>query len=674
MGRRPNPLMTEFFQRGAKMQDQSNRYEQTCKRCNRNFDKGRYEAMVPHLTKGCPNISYAERAKIIFRLHDLAVPNVHPYIDPTYNPNGGGNETAAREDEQIQTNSFLAEPSDNNQVPHDVHPAGPETNNRVQHSDGLDVLFEASQRVDHITNSNASYTLPDGLTYVPLDPQLDLTDHLAANPVNSQVGHPNNIPGLPLGVSGALDLSVTVPADIQMFNDVPGKQLEEPQPQGADETPIRQLRPIAILGERQVALTSGDAGTRTQVSSRQQRIRGSFAPDRRDEVRKMRGVRACMRCRMLRKSCSTETPCLTCSSVEVPRLWKVSCVRTKLGEEFPLYFTRPYTTLAHRKLEAMKKQANSNAVTGSLEVYHLENKLSFKARLFPIVSMSMNGDHQHYVEDEMIALDLETDNLLPKVEMYLQAISSQVIKKEPWPAIRISLGLAKENKEQQAYDLLDGDSAKSDNLISHVLELWVATVVMTDINLAALFTKNDVLGAGRSVVDGITHPVSHEMLTIQLRAAIEKRADILAKTVLHSFEQRIVRNKCKNYETMLIAFVLMSCAERMCWLYKTWSLPTAVYPLEGDPSRYVEKAGLFAEMIQKLLRLRHSEPKITKNPQTGAWVASNPDDTALNNWLTAVGFTDNLPEHFGPGYFSPHDSRSLDGTFSARLFQVAPPA
>jgi len=34
MGRRPNQLVLEYFNRGHKLPDSSNRYEHTCKRCN----------------------------------------------------------------------------------------------------------------------------------------------------------------------------------------------------------------------------------------------------------------------------------------------------------------------------------------------------------------------------------------------------------------------------------------------------------------------------------------------------------------------------------------------------------------------------------------------------------------------------------------------------------------
>lgn len=33
MGRRPNQLILEFFERGPKLEDASNRYQHTCKSC-----------------------------------------------------------------------------------------------------------------------------------------------------------------------------------------------------------------------------------------------------------------------------------------------------------------------------------------------------------------------------------------------------------------------------------------------------------------------------------------------------------------------------------------------------------------------------------------------------------------------------------------------------------------
>lgn len=42
MGRKPNPLILEFFERGPKIGDQSNRYQHTCKRCGEVVSLARY--------------------------------------------------------------------------------------------------------------------------------------------------------------------------------------------------------------------------------------------------------------------------------------------------------------------------------------------------------------------------------------------------------------------------------------------------------------------------------------------------------------------------------------------------------------------------------------------------------------------------------------------------------
>jgi hypothetical protein len=65
MGRRPNPLVTEFFTRGSKLQDSSNRYEHTCRLCGENFPKGRADSLLSHLTKSCQAIPLADKERVI---------------------------------------------------------------------------------------------------------------------------------------------------------------------------------------------------------------------------------------------------------------------------------------------------------------------------------------------------------------------------------------------------------------------------------------------------------------------------------------------------------------------------------------------------------------------------------------------------------------------------------
>ncbi|KAI0202336.1 hypothetical protein F4808DRAFT_72405 [Astrocystis sublimbata] len=71
MGRRPNPLILEFFERGAKLNDNSNRYHHRCKACGEDFPKGRIDSLTNHLTKKCPAISEADRINACLALHGI---------------------------------------------------------------------------------------------------------------------------------------------------------------------------------------------------------------------------------------------------------------------------------------------------------------------------------------------------------------------------------------------------------------------------------------------------------------------------------------------------------------------------------------------------------------------------------------------------------------------------
>lgn len=61
MGRKPNPIIGEYFTRGPKLTDSSNRYPHTCKLCGENFPKGRGEVLHKHITEKCPAITPEER-------------------------------------------------------------------------------------------------------------------------------------------------------------------------------------------------------------------------------------------------------------------------------------------------------------------------------------------------------------------------------------------------------------------------------------------------------------------------------------------------------------------------------------------------------------------------------------------------------------------------------------
>ncbi|CAK7264230.1 hypothetical protein SEPCBS57363_000975 [Sporothrix epigloea] len=72
MGRKPNPIILQFFERGPRLADNSNRYPHRCKACGESFPKGRAESLMTHISKKCPAISEADRINACLSLNGLS--------------------------------------------------------------------------------------------------------------------------------------------------------------------------------------------------------------------------------------------------------------------------------------------------------------------------------------------------------------------------------------------------------------------------------------------------------------------------------------------------------------------------------------------------------------------------------------------------------------------------
>jgi hypothetical protein len=64
-----NPVVIlQYFDRGQKLNDSSNRYEHTCKACGEHFPKGRSDRMTSHLSK-CTALSPSDRQRALIACH-----------------------------------------------------------------------------------------------------------------------------------------------------------------------------------------------------------------------------------------------------------------------------------------------------------------------------------------------------------------------------------------------------------------------------------------------------------------------------------------------------------------------------------------------------------------------------------------------------------------------------
>lgn len=130
-----------------------------------------------------------------------------------------------------------------------------------------------------------------------------------------------------------------------------------------------------------------------------------------------------------------------------------------------------------------------------------------------------------------------------------------------------------------------------DELLARVLELWIATHILVDLEMRWKTFSNPTLPPSttptklpssvpslgtasidaRTSIDEDTNPWSYALLCSQLRSAAEKRAAQLSKQVMNDLERRLLlRQQSGWFETFLVALVLLNCVERTCWLFRTW--------------------------------------------------------------------------------------------------------
>lgn len=81
-----------------------------------------------------------------------------------------------------------------------------------------------------------------------------------------------------------------------------------------DKTVIQAAAPVAAPSDRRIGRRSGP-----------------LRPDQREQARETRKVRACLRCKFLKKTCGRGNPCLSCQHSHA-RLWQVPCTRLDIKE------------------------------------------------------------------------------------------------------------------------------------------------------------------------------------------------------------------------------------------------------------------------------------------------------------------------------------------------------
>ncbi|KFY58586.1 hypothetical protein V497_04769 [Pseudogymnoascus sp. VKM F-4516 (FW-969)] len=719
MGRKPNQLILEFFERGQKLEDSSNRYQHTCRACGEKFPKGRIDSLTTHLVKKCPAISLRDRQKALLQLNDLPdITDARNQANPSSVelPVGNRNWTALETLAEVSRQIDLSEKQDD----------------RTQHNHSADPRPEETPRIDRFElqeqwtpdNPPLSYEArvqrDKKLLSQKLTPRRDSESTLP--PANfAQENAPSTSPPPPLNMAAATSMAVAASArftssmvDPQLFGEGLPQEISEslasdinslkdstindqyfvhrpadqptwpmldgsggnmyPDPEGFEshvEEPRAQQQQQQNF-PRAIAINTGmttefSAEYGNGQRANKPKVRGRFTPNRRKEVQEVRKRGACIRCRMLKKPCSGETPCNTCRNVESARLWKQPCMRTRLADELDMYSAGLHAVLAYHEVNAAKSRVNFTASANQIEASHypetniyagfnaLEGQdLPSEKNIDPILGLNID-----FSSENLRILDNDNDDLPMKIEGYAQRMSPIFFEKEPSHFMNVTLSVAMELSIQ-----------KQDSLLSRALELWATVHILVDHELKWSLSERRTMGDESSE----SHPIdpqgtTYQLLCMQLSAAVEKKAAQTSKLVLNDLERRLLqRSSTSSFETFLVAIILLNCVEKSTWLFKSWEQDylKARWPLDKTPIWYGSQGDRITDMLQMLLRMRNIPPKTYARMPDG--ILATELDSTVQNYFEKLNLSHaDVLDKQNNATFDPADSRCYELRFCSKL-------
>ncbi|KAF2637957.1 hypothetical protein P280DRAFT_431982 [Massarina eburnea CBS 473.64] len=749
MGRRPNPLILEYFERGSKLEDASNRYQHTCKSCGENFPKGRADSLINHLIKKCPALPHHDRARAQQQQHDfsdLGLPALSHPANGQFQHAQTMNLPFAPSKQELSALETLAEVSRRHLDLSDKRAPAQQQQQQQQHQQQKVQLQQSPHAHDGGNHHDFEFLVDDGPheDLGTLSQSLDVSGVPSLPSIyqfNGQLQHsPTDSPhmgGLPLGPSASMAQmapSSLVMAASQANELMPmthGGLTMEPElnmpnaGSGSDKffhSQARQwsnsldpLLPDHVDHEQKEHMLPNDMGAKSSTLPRpiamnphtqthfttdfsvdqkpsKPKVRGRFTNSRRKEVQEVRKRGACIRCRMLKKPCSGGDPCVACHSVERARLWKQPCIRTRIAEEFNLYSAGLFGVLGFHAVSQAKNQIRLNQMPGRIEATHYPDSGIF-ATFTPLKCQSQL--HGQEIDPSILAslspTQLEIidsdDDISGKVDLYIKKINDAFWESETSAFMKATINTA-----------LSVKSDNADNLLMKVLELWNLTRILTSPDMEwhffsnpslspalapSILTSSDLETINRSPITSAANNTSYELIKMQLMGATEKRAASLARIVMHGLEKRLLaRQQASPFETFIIAVVLLSCVERMCWLFRTWeedqtptpgdhartqplhhqtstegdiaqalqSLPpdgtlqTAArhpkWPFDKQPAYYSQQGERFSDILLMVLKMRSVPPKPQASGPDGMLVMWGSD--AAREWYENISVTGDL--------------------------------
>ncbi|KXJ92399.1 hypothetical protein Micbo1qcDRAFT_162673 [Microdochium bolleyi] len=790
MGRKQHPIIAQYFDRGAKLADNSNRYEYRCRNCGEHFPKGRLETLTLHITKRCPAITEAERVNACLALHGInsaaqakaqaarlgdaaaaaaaaaATANTNaaaaaaqlspntpahglpsaPFVE---NQNWTPLQTLAEVSRQIEANEKHDEPVPVQQdelvdlTGGSADPAASMANHTANLFELHDQLALDHPGVNYEEIAKREPAVTDDVMQSPLDEHQDMTPEeriakllqgadepsqtalsvavaatarlnpslldpqlLADEPLPDTVSTPvqstemlldyspssalpmpptslpmpttslpmPSTPSLPMPTTPSLPMPSTPTistgtSDAEMTSHS-GTPIEDSAPwMGMTYMPDVHAPPSISNHAQQLMGALNKGGFRMDAfhgpnGIRHRHSRARFDSDRRREVQEVRRIGACIRCRILRKTCSKGTPCDTCKKVLSPRVWRTGCVRTKLSEYIDLYSAGVQVVMAQKRFNSYKT-SHSLANTGVVvEASH------FPETGHHIVFEVLQGCPKEPDESTVAALggmglqpvillDNDKEDVPAKIETYMRQILPDLISREPSSYVRVTL----ETAVQVAH-------TTNDELLRRSLELWSIVEIMDRERQWTMLAKSSSDDFEDHWIKDESDSEPYTNICMQLNAGAERKAAAASKSLLNGIQRNLQDGKLKlGFPMFLTVMLFMNCVEKTTWAFKAWDQENLrpKWPLEKQPSSFTNQGHGLCELLRMLLSIRHILPKTTSTDSTVP-IVSDDQDPVVQKYFQDLSITPAyLRARHEQNHFSPTDSRSLEFLYCAPL-------
>ena len=373
-------------------------------------------------------------------------------------------------------------------------------------------------------------------------------------------------------------------------------------------------------------------GFRVIQKAAKQKGRAHFNDTRRKEVQEIRKRGACLRCRMLKKPCSGETPCSTCRTVESARLWKGKCLRTRVADEFGLWATSLFYTRAQIEIPAAIHGLEQQALPGRIEArFFIGSPISVSFPVRAYTAAGVDPDLHNRLRDDsdgpqkVLLLD-EGDSVTDKLEVYVARTIEALIREDRSDFRKATMLKAVALIEAEEADLTAKMNESSDHksprscyslqnqLLKNVVELWVHTRLLASPHMYTLQLRYNAVEMPRNLPEELewansegaersseisSSSTTYQLIRAQLMASIESRCSKLSKAVMIELERRLLqRQQVSRFATFLSAVILLNAVELMTGLYRPFdnaAVPTDTaydsppgkenLPVSGDNSK-----------------------------------------------------------------------------------------